>query len=58
MEKLINLLRQPSTWLGTGTLGALFITFGIPIEYAQQIGATIIAFIGLYDIFRKEKING
>jgi len=53
-EKIMELLKQPSTWRGLALLGSVF---GITLapELLLQIGAGITAAIGLYDTVRDER---
>ena len=55
MEKIVELMKQPSTWSGVGIIGALGLMFGIPLEQVQQAGTVVIGLIGLFEIGRNEK---
>jgi hypothetical protein len=56
--KILNLvlgkLKEKSTWAGLGTIVALV---GLKIDPAQfaAISTAVIALIGVYEVFRKEK---
>jgi hypothetical protein len=54
IDLLLSKLRESSTWTGLATLLALA---GIVIDPNQlaAVGSLVIALIGLYDVFRKEK---
>ena len=54
LDSLLSKLRESSTWTGLATLLALA---GIVIDPEQlaAVGSLVIALIGLYDVFRKEK---
>jgi len=54
MDKLLNLLSQPSTWSGIGIVGSIAIMLGVPIVQIQQVSAVVISGIGVYNILRDE----
>jgi hypothetical protein len=54
LETIIKKLKEKSTWAGLGTIVALV---GLKIDPAQfaAISTAVIALIGVYEVFRKEK---
>jgi hypothetical protein len=54
MKSLIQRLKEPSTWAGLAALTAA-IGWKVDPDQFAAVGAVIVALIGLWEVFRKEK---
>ena len=52
-DKVLSLIKQPSTWRGVALLGSVFGITLVP-ELLMEIGLGIAAAIGVYDTLRNE----
>ena len=52
-EKILDLIKQPSTWRGIALLGSVFGITLVP-EMLMEIGLGVAALIGVYDTVRDE----
>lgn len=56
-EKILDLIKQPSTWRGLALLGSVFGITLVP-EMLLEVGIGIAAAIGVYDTVRMEDRAG
>lgn len=55
MEKILEYLKQPSTYIGIATIIA---AFGVQLTdgFVQSVGVLCVAIIGLVEVIRKEGV--